>query len=140
MPTARYSYSRAGYRSAQDLFFPSFSQAPCAFRGADGGTVGGSADDHILLFVARVCGAERGHSRTLTFQFLVVAEIFFLQCRLLVCRVRQINGFLALFLEGKKVRGRARTRGRNCSPSRAHPRRRLRWKLLGSEPEVWRPE
>ena len=25
------------------------------------------------------------------------------------------------------MRGRARTRGRNCSPSRAHPRRRLSW-------------
>ena len=52
--TARYSYSRAGHRSAQDLFFPSFSQAPCAFRGADGGTVGGSADDRILLIVTRI--------------------------------------------------------------------------------------
>ena len=31
------------------------------------------------------------------------------------------------FPRGKKVRGRARTRGRNCSPSRAHPRRRLSW-------------
>ena len=31
------------------------------FAGADGRTVG-SADDHIQLFVARACGAERGHS------------------------------------------------------------------------------
>ena len=62
MPAARCPHSRAGYRSAQDLLFPSFSQAPCAFRGAVGGTVGGSADDRTLLFVARACGAERGHS------------------------------------------------------------------------------
>ena len=33
---------------------PVISQAPCAFRGADGGTVGGSADDRIPLFVARL--------------------------------------------------------------------------------------
>ena len=33
------------------------------------------------------------------------------------------------FPRGKKVRGRARTRGRNCSPSRAHPRRRLSWRV-----------
>ena len=65
MLAARYSHPRAGYRSAQDLiFFPSFSQSPCAFRGADGGTVGGSAYDDILLFVAWACGAERGHSST----------------------------------------------------------------------------
>ena len=39
VPAARYSHPRAGYRSAQDLLFiPSFTQAPCAFRGADGGT------------------------------------------------------------------------------------------------------
>ena len=60
---ARFPHSRAGYRSAQNLIIlPSFSQAPCAFRGADGGTVGGSADDRIQLYVARACGAERGHS------------------------------------------------------------------------------
>ena len=40
--------SRAGYRSAQDLLFLSFSQ-PCAFRGADGGTVGGSAYDRFFF-------------------------------------------------------------------------------------------
>ena len=68
------------------------------------------------------------------------------------------QGVFSTFPRGKKVRGRARTRGRNCSPSRAHPRRRLSWsvsstdaagvwmqfpsgwwKLLGSDPEVWRP-
>ena len=63
MPAARYSHPRAGYRSAQNLLFlPSFSEAPCALRGADGRTAGGSADDCFLLFVTRACGAERGHS------------------------------------------------------------------------------
>ena len=38
-------------------------QAPCALRGADGRTVGGSADDHILFFpIAADCGTERRHS------------------------------------------------------------------------------
>ena len=59
---SRCPHSRAGYRSAQNLLFPSISQAPCAFRGADGRTVGGSADDRFLLLVARACGAEPGHS------------------------------------------------------------------------------
>ena len=35
--------------------------------------------------------------------------------------------FFALFAKLKKVRSWARTRGRNCSPSRAHPRRQLMW-------------
>ena len=34
--------------------------------------------------------------------------------------------FLPIFFQ-KKVRSWARTRGRNCSPSRAHPRRELMW-------------
>ena len=35
-------------------------QAPCALRGADGRTVGGSADDHLRFFpIAADCGAER---------------------------------------------------------------------------------
>ena len=37
------------------------------------------------------------------------------------------QGVFSTFPRGKKVRGRARTRSRNCSPSRAHPRRRLSW-------------
>ena len=44
------SYSGAGYRSAQDLISMPSLQAPCALRGADGRTDGGSADDHILFF------------------------------------------------------------------------------------------
>ena len=35
------------------------------------------------------------------------------------------TGFFALFLVRKKVRSWACTRGRNCSPSRAHPRGEL---------------
>ena len=37
------------------------------------------------------------------------------------------KGFFALFPVLKKVRSWARTRGRNCSPSRAHPRRQPTW-------------
>ena len=37
------------------------------------------------------------------------------------------QGVFSSFPRGKKVRGPARARGRNCSPSRAHPRRRLSW-------------
>ena len=37
------------------------------------------------------------------------------------------SGLPGMANQGKKVRGRARTRGRNCSPSRAHPRRRVSW-------------
>ena len=48
---------------------------------------------------------QRLPSKTLTFQFLVVAEIFLLQRRLPVCRVRQIKGFSALFPRGKKCEG-----------------------------------
>ena len=56
---ARCSHPLAGYRSAQDLIFiPSLSQAPCAFRAADGGTVGGSAYDRTFFFVAWAGGAE----------------------------------------------------------------------------------
>ena len=41
-------------------------------------------------------------SKSLTFQCRVVAEIFLLQRRLLVCRVRQIKGFFRTFHRGKK--------------------------------------
>ena len=52
---------RAGYRSAQAVVF--FVSFPFALSGTlDGGTVGGSADDHTLFFVARDGGADRGHS------------------------------------------------------------------------------
>ena len=58
---------------------------------------------------------QRLPSRSLTLLFRVIAEFFILHRRLPVCRVRQINGFFALFPEGKKVRRWVRTRGRNCS-------------------------
>ena len=45
---------------AQDLLFIPSSLAPCALRGADGRTAGGSADDQILFFpIAADYGAER---------------------------------------------------------------------------------
>ena len=39
------------------------------------------------------------------------------------------QGVFRTFPRWKKVRTWARTRGRNCSPSRAHPRRRLSWRI-----------
>ena len=63
VPAAQYSRSRAGCRGAQDLISIPSLQAPSALRGADGRTVGGSADDHILLFFSAAdYGAERPHS------------------------------------------------------------------------------
>ena len=63
MPAPGLADPRTGYRSAQDLVYtPSSSQAPCALRGADGRTVGGSTDDYLLFFVTWDYGAERGHS------------------------------------------------------------------------------
>ena len=53
--------------SAQNLLFPSISQAPCAFRGADGGTVGWKCRRSYLT--PRCTGLW---SRTWTFQFLMV--------------------------------------------------------------------
>ena len=46
---------------------------------------------------------QRLPSRSLTFRFRVVAEFFILHRRLLVCRVRQIKGYFALFAVGKSV-------------------------------------
>ena len=45
---------------------------------------------------------QRLPSRSLTFQFRVEAEFFILHRRLLVCRVRQINGFFRTFSVRKK--------------------------------------
>ena len=39
------------------------------------------------------------------------------------------SGFSHFFPKEKKVRDWVRTRGRNCSPSRAHHRRRLSWRI-----------
>ena len=84
-------------------------------------------------------------SRTSTFQFLVVEreflvfKVFFpdrvqqhllhLQLVFMVLQMGLVKGFFALIPKFKKVRSWARTRGRNCSPSRAHPRRQLMWTL-----------
>ena len=75
---------------------------------------------------------QRIWSRSLTFQ-LVGVFLIFSQNRVLlphrvVCmtmRMRILQGLFALFPVRKKVRSWARTRGRNCSPSRAHPRGEL---------------
>ena len=42
------------------------------------------------------------------------------------------KGVFRTFPQNKKVRSWARTRGRNCSPSRAHPRRLLSWRTPSS--------
>ena len=57
--------------------------------------------EQIIVFQQRL------PSKTLTFQFRVVRlaifiKILFLQLVLPICRIRQINGFLALFPVGKK--------------------------------------
>ena len=70
----------------------------------------------------------RWRRRTLTFQFRVVAvrtQIFLQQLRLLVCRIRQINGVFALFPGGKKGHGWARTPGRNWVRTLVRPHRLL---------------
>ena len=42
------------------------------------------------------------------------------------------KGFFALFPKIKKVQSWLRIRGRNCSPSRAHPRKLLNWRTPSS--------
>ena len=71
---------------------------------------------------------QRVRSSSLTFQFLMVARIskILVSHRFLMKLLgKRFKGFLALFPGGKKVRKLVRTRGRNCSPSRAHPRGQL---------------
>ena len=75
---------------------------------------------------------QRLWSRSLIIQLAEVFLIFSRDRVLLphrgVCmtmRMRILQGFFALFPIRKKVRSWARTRGRNCSPSRAHPRGEL---------------
>ena len=80
--------------------------------------------EQIFVFLQRL------PSTSLTFQFRVVAEIFLLQRRLPVCRVRQIKGFFALFTGRKKVQRSRAPRGRNWVPSRAHGCE-LSWGLFG---------
>ena len=75
---------------------------------------------------------QRLWSRSLTFQLVGVFLVFSRDRVLLphpvVCmtlRMRILLWFFALFPVRKKVRSWARTRGRNCPPSRAHPRGEL---------------
>ena len=73
---------------------------------------------------------QQSQSKSLTLQFRTVAatsKILVSQRFLQKLLEKRFKGFLALFPGGKKVRRWARTRGRNCSPSRAHPRRELMW-------------
>ena len=67
-------------------------------------------------------GLQRLPSRSLTFQFRVVAEFFILHRRLPVCRVWQIKGFSSHLTPCEKVRGQVRTWGRNWVRTLLHPR------------------
>ena len=75
---------------------------------------------------------QRLWSRSLTFHLAEVFQILSLARVLLPHRVvygtmqmRILQGFFELFPVRKKVRSWVRTRGRNCFPSRAHPRGEL---------------
>ena len=79
--------------------------------------------DRVQQRIVEQISQQRLPSRTLTFQFRVVTELFILHRHRSVLPVTANQGFFSTFSQReKKVRGRARTRGRNCSPSRAHPR------------------
>ena len=87
---------------------------------------------HGILEVFKVFTQDRVQQRvrssSLTFQFLMVARIskILVSCRFLMkLLVKRFKRFLALFPRGKKVGRLVRTRGRNCSPSRTHPRGQL---------------
>ena len=75
-------------------------------------------------------------SRSLT---LFLVEVFLvhllltLQLVLMNALMNLVKGFFRIFPQIKnKVRRLLRTRGRNCSPSRAHPRRLLSWRAPSS--------
>ena len=59
-------------------------------------------------------------------------SLFTLQLVRMMTRMSLVKVFFALFPKIKKVRSWLRTRGRNCSPSRAHPRRLLSWRSPSS--------
>ena len=73
--------------------------------GADGGTVGGSAYDRVLVFFARICGAEHvdipvshGGRREEVLKIYAQDRIQLLHLRaLLVLRLRFLQGFFELF-------------------------------------------
>ena len=147
MPAVRCPHSRAGYRSAQDLLFPSFSQATIISYSSLRGIVEQNVDIPVPLGRGRSRGglgfhpgqsstAFRGadHRSGTAEQIVDIpaphgGQDLLLQRRLPVCRVRQIMGFLALFSPVKKVRRWGRTRVRGCPPVSAHPRRRLSWRV-----------
>ena len=145
-------------------------QAPRVLRGADGRTVGGSADDHSSLqrtmeqnvaipvpprggrhpglqgFPPRQSSTAMPSSSKKRISERIVEQIVDIPSGGLqdfrpgqsssssshvparACDALDAPGdgfFFALFPNIEKVRSRVRTRGRNCSPSRAHPLRLL---------------
>ena len=148
---------RTGCRSAQDLVYtPSSSQAPCALRGSRQNSwwkcrrlypilrhVGLWSRTWTFQFGVRSPQGFPGQSSTAFggaryFPAVTAEQIV----DTLVPRGDRTlhpassssvlpetanQGVFSTFPRGQKVRGRARTRGRNCSPSRARPRRRLSW-------------
>ena len=101
---------------------------------------------------------QRLPSRSLTFQFRVVADFSILHRRLPVCRVQQINCSFALFTRKEKGATLGPHLGSELGAdfTSSTPAAQLEdffedaagvwmqlpggwWKLLGSDPEVWRP-
>ena len=60
--------------------------------------------------------------------FKIFTSVRALQLHLLVLRMRLLQRVFRTFPTIKTARSWLRTRGRNCSPSRAHPRGRLSWR------------
>ena len=87
----------------------------------------------VFKFLSQYRIQQRLRSRSLTFQLAEVFQIFSrawvpLLPHRVVCvtmQMRLLKGVFALFSVRKKVRIWVRTRDRNCSPSRAHPRASL---------------
>ena len=59
-------------------------------------------------------------------------RLFSLQLVRMMTRMSLVKGFFQLFPVLKKAQSWLRTRGRHCSPSRAHPRRLLSWRTPSS--------
>ena len=104
---------------------PSFLQAPGSFGAADGGTVGGSVYDRILLLIARACGAERRHSSSSWSWgsgrweevFNVYAQDRFLLLHPLTHLVLRMEVFIGFFTLFPKSGGRSNDPGDSIDPA-----------------------
>ena len=112
--------SRSGQNSTEYLDQIVENPVPQVRREGRGGLQGSLPVQNSAAVVEQIVDipARRG---------LLVRDMVLLPHRV-VCmtmRMRILQGFFALFPVRKKVRSWARTRGRHCSPSRAHPRGEL---------------